>query len=137
MLVRGLNGFARAALRMAVAHPERLSAAVRAGYLAPYDSWANRIAIERFVADIPMRPTHPSYATLLEIEQTACHRWRIADPIDLGHARLVLHAAVFGSLSRIVSGRGSARLEDAGHWVVEDAHERIIPMVEEFLGRCP
>jgi len=27
------------------------------------------------------------------------------------------------------------RLADAGHWVVEDAHERIIPLVEKFLEK--
>ena len=25
------------------------------------------------------------------------------------------------------------RIEDAGHWVVEDAHERIVPLVERFI----
>jgi haloalkane dehalogenase len=25
------------------------------------------------------------------------------------------------------------RIEDAGHWVVEDAHERIAPLVEQFV----
>ena len=29
---------------------------VRAGYLAPYDTWANRIAVHRFVQDIPLKP---------------------------------------------------------------------------------
>ena len=28
-------------------------------------------------------------------------------------------------------------LEDASHWVVEDAHERIIPLVQDFLGCHP
>jgi len=29
------------------------------------------------------------------------------------------------------------RLEGAGHYVVEDAHQQIVPLVEEFLGRHP
>jgi pimeloyl-ACP methyl ester carboxylesterase len=29
------------------------------------------------------------------------------------------------------------RLEDAGHYVVEDAHERIVPLVSDFLTRNP
>ena len=28
-------------------------------------------------------------------------------------------------------------LADAGHYVVEDAHERIAPLVEDFLSRNP
>src|SRR5205085_1369411 len=66
--VQGLNLFLRAALRMALADPQKLSAAERAGYLAPYNSWANRQAIFRFVQDIPLQASHPSYATLAAIE---------------------------------------------------------------------
>ena len=38
LAVQGFNGFARAALRMAVCHRERMTNAVRAGILAPYES---------------------------------------------------------------------------------------------------
>ena len=58
--VRGLNLFVRGTLRMATEFPDRLSGAVRAGYLAPYDSWAHRIAVHRFVQDIPLSPRHRS-----------------------------------------------------------------------------
>jgi haloalkane dehalogenase len=27
------------------------------------------------------------------------------------------------------------RFEDAGHWVMEDAHERVIPIIEQFAAR--
>jgi len=66
--VQGLNLFARAALRMTVADPKRLSPAVRAGLLAPYDNWGHRAAIYEFVRDIPLRPSHRSYRVLEEIE---------------------------------------------------------------------
>ena len=58
--LRRLNLFARAALSMAVEKRERLTPAVCAGLLAPYDSWEHRVAIQRFVADIPLTPRHPS-----------------------------------------------------------------------------
>ena len=60
MLVRGGNAFARGATRLAVAQP--MDRDVRQGYLAPYDSWQNRIATLRFVQDIPLGRRHPSYA---------------------------------------------------------------------------
>ena len=44
-----------------------MTAEVKRGYLFPYDSWANRIGVARFVADIPMRPGHPSMATLEQV----------------------------------------------------------------------
>ena len=48
LLVRGLNGFAEPATWMAMAS-RRLSWDERRAYLFPYNSWANRIAVHRFV----------------------------------------------------------------------------------------
>ena len=62
--VRGFNLFSRAALFMAV--EKKLSPVAKAGYLLPYDSWSHRIAVHRFVQDIPLDESHPSYQTLVE-----------------------------------------------------------------------
>ena len=40
LVVQGLNLFVRTALRTTVCNHERMTPAVKAGYLAPYDSWA-------------------------------------------------------------------------------------------------
>ena len=69
-LVRGLNLFAGLAVDMAVKKP--LSDDIAAGYLYPYDSWHNRIAVYRFVMDIPMDETHESWLTLIDIERNLC-----------------------------------------------------------------
>mgnify|MGYP006173228859 CR=1 FL=1 len=39
-----------------------------AGLLAPYDTWAHRVAVQRFVEDIPMKASHPSWDTLTNVE---------------------------------------------------------------------
>jgi len=134
LAVQGLNAFARAAVRMAVTHHDRMTPPVRAGLLAPYDSWSHREAIYQFVADIPLAPSHPSYQTLLDIEN--------------GLPRLVARPWMFiwgmrdwcftpHFLERFLEFYPQAevhRLADAGHYVVEDAHERIVPLVESFLS---
>ena len=135
--VQGLNAFARGALRMAVIQHQRMTPAVRAGLLAPYDTWGHRQAIYRFVADIPLSPRHPSYATLLQIEERLplleTHPWLFIwgmrdwcfTPHFLDHfVTLFPRAQVH-------------RLADAGHYVVEDAPERIVPLLEQFLQRHP
>ncbi len=137
LLIRGLNLFVRAALRTAVEHHDRMTPAVRAGLSAPYDCWRNRVAVERFVHDIPMHAGHASYATLERIEaglgqfrgQPICLIWGMRD-------------WCFGPdfLARFLEFFPAAevqRLADAGHYVVEDAHERIVPLLEDFLGRHP
>ena len=135
LAVRGLNAFARAALSMAVEKPERMTADVRAGLLAPYDSWADRVAIDRFVKDIPFTPRHPTWQTLERIEAglPVLH----ATPIQLiwGMKDWCFRPEC---LDRFVSYLPQAevhRLNDCGHYVVEDAPERIVPLMQQFLER--
>jgi cis-3-alkyl-4-acyloxetan-2-one decarboxylase len=133
--VQGFNGFARAALKMAVCRRERMTPAVRAGVLAPYDSWAHREAIYRFVEDIPLSPRHPSYATLLDIEQGL---ERLADRPWLLVWGMRDWCFTPEFLDRFIEINPRAevhRLADVGHWVMEDAHEQVIPILEDFLDR--
>jgi len=133
--MRGLNAFARAALSMAVEKPERMTADVRAGLVAPYDSWANRVAIDRFVKDIPFSRRHPTWQTLEQIEAGLP---ALADmPIQLIWG---LRDWCFRPecLDRFVQHWPEAevhRLADCGHYVVEDARERIVPLLKKFLAQ--
>ena len=134
LAVRGLNAFARAALTMAVSDRTRMTPAVRAGLLAPYDSWRHRIAVHRFVRDIPLSPSHPSYGTLTAIEQGLAQFrehpmllvWGMQDWCFTPH--FLKRFIEFFPQARV------HRLDDAGHYVIEDAWERIVPLVEQFLG---
>jgi haloalkane dehalogenase len=131
--VQGLNLFALAAIRMAVRRHERMTGPVRAGLLAPYDSWENRAAVYRFVLDIPLKPAHPSYGTLRRIE-TGLPRFR-SHPISLiwGMQDWCFTPRFLDRLIEYFPEAEVHRLGDAGHYVIEDAHERIIPLVGAFL----
>lgn len=137
LAVQGLNLFARAALRMAVCRPGGLSPPVRAGLLAPYDSWANRTAVYQFVHDIPLHPRHPSYQTLSDIE-AGLAQFR-DHPIALiwGMRDWCFTPHFLNRFLQIFPDAEVHRLDDAGHYVVEDAHERIIPLIEAFLEANP
>jgi haloalkane dehalogenase len=135
LVLRGINAFARLALPMAVHHRERMTPAVRAGYLAPYDSWQNRIAILRFVQDIPLEREHRTRHTLEQIE---ANLYLFSD-----HPMLILWGARdFCFTVRDFLTEWQVRfpyaeihaIEDAGHYVVEDAHERIVPWMRAFLA---
>ncbi len=132
--VRKLNLFARAALRMAVNKRERMTPAVRAGLLAPYDSWENRVAIYRFVADIPASQRHPTWQTLSDIESGLP---TLADrPIMAiwGMRDWCFTPACLDRFLDVFPDAEVHRLQDAGHYVIEDAHEEIVPLVERFLS---
>jgi haloalkane dehalogenase len=137
LAVQGLNLFARAALRMAVCHGDRMTPAVRAGVLAPYDSWDHRQAIYRFVADIPMSPRHPSYATLAQIEAGLSGFARAPVMFVWGMRDWCFTPWFLDRFLDFFPQAEVHRLADAGHWVVEDAHERIVPLVADFLSRHP
>ncbi len=135
-LLRGLNAFAGLAVYLGVVNHERMTPEVRAGYLAPYNSWRNRIAIYRFVQDIPVRPDHPTRATVDAID-AQLHLFRHHPMLILWGARdfvFTVKDFLAGWRARFPDAEVHI-LENAGHYVVEDAHERILPLMKEFLGR--
>jgi cis-3-alkyl-4-acyloxetan-2-one decarboxylase len=133
LAVRGLNVFARAALSMAVEWPERMTAPVRAGYLAPYDSWAHRIAIQRFVDDIPLSPRQPSYATLLGIERGLQNLADMPTTLIWGMRDWCFTPYFLERFIEFFPRAEVHRLADAGHWVMEDACEQVVSIVERFV----
>lgn len=133
--IRRWNLFARAALRMAVAKHKRMTPAIRAGLLAPYDSWAHRIAIDRFVQDIPDSPHHPTWSVLEAIERGLP---TLADRPCLciwGMRDWCFRPLCLERLLRSLPAAEVHRLADASHYVVEDAHEQIVPTMRQFLER--
>ena len=136
---RGLNLFLRGALRSALAHPERITSEVRAGYLAPYQSWQARVAIDEFVKDIPRSPRQYTYGTLLNIEQNlpmlADRPWQFV----WGMRDWCFHEWYFNRFLDFIPEAEVCRLSDAGHLVMEDAPDQVIQAVGQFLSRtaCP
>ena len=98
-------------------------------------SWANRVAVDRFVKDIPFSPRHPTWQTLESIEDALA---TLADlPIQLiwGMRDWCFRPECLVRFAKHWPQAEVHRLEDCGHYVVEDAHERIVPLVREFLER--
>jgi len=87
--------------------------------------------------DIPLRKSHPSHATLAAVEQglaqfrakPVCLIWGMRDWVFTHEF-----------LDRFLESLPEAevhRLADTGHYVMEDAHEHVIPLVKAFLERHP
>lgn len=133
-MLRGLNLFAGLAVWLAVKKHRRMTAQVRSGYLAPYNSWHNRIAILRFVQDIPISPTHPTRATVDAID-TRLHLLRNHPMLILwGEGDFIFTVRDFlaGWQKRFPEAEVHI-LKNAGHYVVEDAYETILPLMKKFL----
>ena len=135
--IRGFNVFARGAIRWACVKQERMTEEVRAGYLAPYDNFANRVANLRFVQDIPMSPDSPSYYVIQHIEENLKLFREHPVQIIWGAHDFVFNDHFLKRWQEIFPQAEVHRMEDAGHYVVEDAHERILPLLYEFLQKNP
>jgi haloalkane dehalogenase len=135
--VRGLNAFAQAATAMAVEKHERMSPDVRDGLLAPYDSWTNRVAINEFVRDIPFTPQHPTWQVLEDLEGWLPDLGKVPTMLIWGMKDWCFRPSCLARFQQHWPNAEVHKFEDCGHYVVEDAHERIVPLMRDFLARHP
>ena len=134
VLVRGLNAFCRAAAYVGCKR-RPMPPDVRAGYLAPYDSWANRIAVHRFVQDIPLRPGDRAYDLLREVEAGLNRFQNVPTLICWGGQDFVFDRHFLAEWERRLPRAEVRRFADAGHYVLEDCRDEIVPLVRDFLRR--
>ncbi|MBQ3389171.1 MAG: alpha/beta fold hydrolase [Thermoguttaceae bacterium] len=137
LLIQGFNAFCRGALRWATEKPGGLSKEAAAGLTAPYNSWKNRVAVSKFVRDVPLSEKDPSYKTLVEIEENLslfrnkpvllC--WGVKDwcfPVEF--------------LKRFLNDYPEAevcKIEEAGHYLLEDAPEKAVEAIQRFFEKYP
>jgi haloalkane dehalogenase len=126
-LMRRLNGFAGLATSLAVVRP--LSESARKGFSLPYRSAADRVAIARFVQDIPMSPRDAAWEELTAIEGSLGAYRDISCALAWGDRDFVFTPRFLEEWRRRLPEARVLELADAGHWLLEDAPERI----EEFL----
>ncbi|MFO7606438.1 MAG: alpha/beta fold hydrolase [Desulfurivibrionaceae bacterium] len=131
-LVRGLNLFARMALLMAA--KKHLPKHVRRGFLAPYDNWGNRIAIMRFIEDIPLDIHHPSWESLLKAEGALDYFKDNPTLILWGRKDFCFNDSFFHEWKRRFPNARSIYLESAGHYLLEDANGEVDHLISGFLN---
>ncbi|GLY75474.1 alpha/beta fold hydrolase [Actinoallomurus iriomotensis] len=137
VMVKGLNMFHRAFLfRAGVVDHSRLTPAVRRAYLAPHPTWSSRTGVLAFPRAIPITPAEQPWAAFageLEADLKRHFRdrpirivWAMRDP---SFGPEVLQSMWLDTFP----DAGVLRLENAGHYLQEDAHEQIIGELLEFL----
>jgi haloalkane dehalogenase len=135
LVVRGLNAFSRAAVRWCATGP--LPGPVRDGYLAPYGSWRDRVAVLRFVQDIPLAPGDRCYELVRGVEE-GLGRFRDRPVLVCWGGRdFVFDRSFLAEWRRHLPQAEVHEFPGAGHFVLEDAGEQIVPLVRDFLRRHP
>ena len=135
--VQRFNLFARAATWMAVQNHQRMTHDVKAGLLHPYDTWSHRQAIYEFVRDIPSHKSHPSYAPLEELEQQLPELADLPALFIWGMRDWCFRPQCLERLQQLLPQARSVELSEAGHYVMEDAHEQVVTAIGEFLKKHP
>ena len=133
--VLGLNLFARGAAWTASAR--RLRPDVRGGLLAPYTSWRNRLATLKFVQDIPLSPADPSYGMAAEVDQRLEQLCGKPMLVCWGERDFVFDRDYLAEWRRRFPLAEVHRFPDAGHYVLEDAPDRVLNLLKDFLNRHP
>ena len=137
VMVKGLDLFKRVFLfRAGVVHRERLTPEVKHAYRAPHPSWSSRTPILVFPRQIPSGPEGEVSDLLAEIEQGLKRDFR-SKPVGIGWAMkdIAFTPEVLDQLwLDTFPDADVLRIEDAGHYLQEDAHERIVPALLAHLG---
>jgi haloalkane dehalogenase len=132
-LVTRFNAFAAGAASWGV--KRKLDPATRAALLSPYDTPAHRIATLRFVQDIPLSPDDPGFALVERTGQSLVLFASLPMQIHWGSHDFVFDDRFLAEWQGRFARAEVNVYDDAGHYVLEDAHERIVPSVRAFLDR--
>jgi haloalkane dehalogenase len=135
LLVRGLNAFSRGLVHTCCV--KQLPPAVRAGYLAPYSSWADRIAVLRFVQDIPLGEGDASYDLVRQVEEALPRFGEVPMLVCWGQRDFVFDETFLAGWKERFPQAEVHPFADAGHLVLDDAGDRIVPLIRDFLQRHP
>lgn len=134
VLVRGFNAFSVGASRVGCkANP--MPGELRRAYRKPYDSWDNRIATLRFVQDIPLAPADRGYALVSSISE-AVDRFRdLPTAIFWGELDFVFDRHFLAEWMRRFPDAEIHSFPDAGHYILEDKKDEVIPLIGAFLAK--
>ncbi len=132
--MRQLNVFARAALKMTLHRLPKLDENVAAGLIAPYSNWANRVAIARFVQDIPRTPRDPTWQLLADIEQQLSSYSTRPVKLLWGMHDWCFRPECLQRFQRLLPHAQTQELSDVGHYVMEEAADEVLAALRSQIA---
>lgn len=137
LLVKRLHFFVRVFLFQAgVVKKDRLTKDVKAAYLAPHPDYESRTPILVFPREIPSGPTGRVADLGGEVEEGLEKHFR-SKPVKIMWAMkdLAFTPDMIDQLWLTTFPHAEViRIEEAGHYLQEDAHELIVPELLDFLA---
>lgn len=136
VLVRAFNAFSSIASYVGVKR-KPMEKAVRQAYVAPFNSWKNRISTLRFVQDIPLLPHHKNYQLVSDISDSLVHFQKVPTIICWGLKDFVFDKHFLDIWKEKMPHAQVNEFDDCGHYILEDASEQVIPLIETFMAENP
>ncbi len=127
------NGYVKRAFTGTVNYPEKITTGVLNAYLAPFPNPGSRKAILCWTRDITITEEDPSFGDMAHIESRlplfsgvpVLLIWGMRDP--------VLPPSVLNKWRGVYPNALVCEIEDASHFLQEDAPERVISAISRFI----
>jgi len=135
-LVRGFNAFSSIASIVGVKR-KPMPKEIRKAYVAPFNSWKNRISTLRFVQDIPLFPNDRNYQLVSDISDSLDKFQDIPTIICWGLRDFVFDKNFLDVWKEKMPHAEINEFADCGHYILEDASDEVIPLIEQFMAKNP
>ncbi|MEH6453705.1 MAG: alpha/beta fold hydrolase [Psychromonas sp.] len=136
VLVRGFNAFASIASYVGVKR-KPMPKEIRKAYVAPFNSWKNRISTLRFVQDIPLFPHERNYDLINDISDSLEKFQTIPTIICWGLQDFVFDKHFLDVWKQKMPHAEINEFSDCGHYILEDASDEVIPLIQSFMAKNP
>ena len=132
ILVRGFNAFSGLASVVGVKR-KAMTKEVRQAYVAPFNSWQNRISTLRFIQDIPLKPHHRNYQLVTDIASSLAKFEKLPMLICWGLKDFVFDKHFLAEWQQRFPEAEVHAFDDCGHYILEDASDEVVPLINNFL----
>jgi haloalkane dehalogenase len=127
-------GFARRYVLSKCVAKRKLSPEALDAYLSVCDGWAESLAVHRFVQDIPLALGDPSWDAVVDIESKLGAFAHTPMLLPWGMKDWVFDETFLNGWIRRFPLARVERFDDCGHFLLEDAPERLVPMISDFIA---
>ena len=136
IFVRGFNGFSGDAVKSCVTR-KKMKSEIKRGYLEPYNNWKNRIAVARFVQDIPLKRSDRGYRIISEVQATLKQFNDIPVMMCWGMKDFCFDHHFLRVWQEYIPSATVHKFEDCGHYILEDAGDEVVTHMSEFFNENP
>ena len=133
LLIQGLNAFCRVGVIKCVSR-KPMTSDIKKAYLSPHNHWESRLSVLRFVEDIPLDKNHISYDDVDKVDKNLDQFSKLPILICWGLNDFVFDQYYLDEWKNRMPNAEYHEF-DAGHYLLEDAGEEVIPLIQNFLEK--